>query len=93
MVSVNRKTAALKLPMVQVRECNFQTAVMLEERPVERLAFFVCDVDVTPDKQAGFYAAAFALGPAFTVAASKRRASRAFSLFLFSIFPPNKSVT
>ena len=90
---MNRKTVAMKLLMVQVRECNFQTDVMLEERPVERLAFFVCDVDVPPDKQAGFYAAAFALGRGFTVAASKRRISRAFSLFLFSIFPPNKSVT
>jgi hypothetical protein len=40
MVSVNRKTVALKLLMVQVRECNFQTDVILEKRPVERLAFF-----------------------------------------------------
>ena len=79
--------------MVQVLECNFQTDVTLEERPVERLVFFLRDADVMPDKQAGLYAAALALGRAFTVAASKRRVSRAFSLFLFSIFPLNKSVT
>jgi hypothetical protein len=48
MVSVNRKTAALKLPTVQVLECNKQIWLcQFGKGSVERLALFVYASEVT----------------------------------------------